>query len=151
MWPKHTGHFVIFLSTQRHFQQVKLLQRTTCLGICKPFWDRVWTSCISERVRRFGGRYFLLLQGLRGRKQQTSITACFCLFLAWFSLHPWGWRRYVSPKHRALSELHDVTQPRRQYSSTPVRLRAQKEFSCRPSWDKNWGSSCCSRWTPAYE
>jgi hypothetical protein len=34
--------------------------------------------------------------------------ACFCWFLACVTLLPWGWRRYIPPKSRALSEMHDV-------------------------------------------
>jgi hypothetical protein len=42
------------------------------------------------------------------------MATCFCWFLVSLNLQPWGWRRYIPPIIRALSELHGVT---RLYSS----------------------------------
>jgi hypothetical protein len=58
-------------------------------------WSCVATSCSSEKPRRFGGKRIA--------------SACFRWFLAWLTLPPWRWRRYVPPKRRALCELNGVT------------------------------------------
>jgi hypothetical protein len=76
------------------------------------FW--VVTPCSSERTQRFGGIYLLNLQGRRVRhaRNQQKQTASYCWFLTWFTLRPWRWRRYVSPKRRVLSGLNGFATPK---------------------------------------
>lgn len=33
------------------------------------------------------------------------LLSCFCWFNAWFTLQPWRWRWYITPKRRAISVL----------------------------------------------
>jgi hypothetical protein len=80
------------------------------------FWDI--TPCSPLKVSRsFGGTYHLNLQGGSARHLLSR------LFLSWFFLRPWRWRRYIPPKRRlTFIGLHDViSQKMVLFTTTAVR------------------------------
>jgi hypothetical protein len=63
--------------------------------------QRQWlTPSISKSVRRFGGTHVLLIQDRHVNKTRLCLLTTSCWFLAWITLRPKRWRRYVPPKLR---------------------------------------------------
>jgi hypothetical protein len=50
-----------------------------------------------------------IFRGWKARHQLQQLDTCFCWFLAWLTLWPRRWRRYVPPKRQAPSELRAIT------------------------------------------
>jgi hypothetical protein len=77
------------------------------------FWDI--TPCSPLKVnRRFRGTYRLYLQGRRTSRTRNQPESRWQTETCLFSLRPWRWSRYVSPKRQlTFNGLHSV---RRQYT-----------------------------------
>jgi hypothetical protein len=59
--------------------------------------------CYSETAPACAGFLFgLLLYPEDGSEMLLRKASCLCWFLAWLTLIPWRWRRYVTPKHLLL-------------------------------------------------